>query len=104
MSQPSYDLIKAIHHIWIIRQQHGSHDQRPSLRTHTLTHQHSYFYTNMLKPENQERGTHHRLRLSAVSLCTLRTIAAETCLRHDQSRMELGAVLAGQPELGFSAA
>lgn len=31
LSQRSHDLIKAIHHIRIIRQRHGLHDQQPSL-------------------------------------------------------------------------
>jgi len=42
LSQTSHDLINAIHHIWIIRQQHGSHDQSPSVRAHTYTRAHSH--------------------------------------------------------------
>lgn len=38
LSQTSHDLINAIHHIWIIRQQHGSHDQSPSVRAHQQTY------------------------------------------------------------------
>ena len=40
LSLRSCNLIKAIHHIWIIRQQHGLHGQSSSVRTYH-THSHS---------------------------------------------------------------
>lgn len=65
LSQRSYDLIKAIHHIKIIRQQHESQDQQPSCRTHASW-------------ENSRAGSQHRRRLNTVCLCTLTTVTGKT--------------------------
>lgn len=97
LSQPSHDLIKAIHHVWIIRQQHGSHDQYPSHWRHTLTHPHShpqYFYTNMPKlGKKTESGISTRTEVQHRALM----LAQNSNI--NLSAKELGAVLSSQPEL-----
>lgn len=77
LSKPSHDLIKAIHHIWIIRQQHGSHDQSPSVRTHVRSHPSLLRHKRIAATEKKTReaGTQSSLTYSAVALYPLRTIA-----------------------------
>lgn len=57
LSQPSHDLIKAIHHIRIIRQQHGSHGQSPSVRTHVHTNAFTPICTSIQKTREEGPST-----------------------------------------------
>lgn len=93
LSHPSYDLIKAIHHIWIIRQQHGSHDKSSQIRTHTHTHTPIPFLYQETAEESPNTVWGSRLSLAQH---TLRTIGAKTPWHkiHTQSvsDRQLGAV------------
>lgn len=75
LSQHSFDLIKAIHHIWIIRQQHGWHDLRPWLSTYSLTD----YLSHLCVHEHARVGKFAGKAEKNSGRYAGRTIAGKTC-------------------------